>query len=570
MYDQYPAQGYDDPRMDVEWSVNISDDETRNMRPAEVAQEYARGTLDVNDTFVWRDGMGDWIPLGQCQELMELIARIGAQSQPAPAYSPSQPVSAPISGPVSHPPHASYPAASYDYGQPASQPPGAAGYGAAPPDDDEDDFGSTVMMDVNDQAAAAPAPGLGSPLGSSPPPAAGWSGDVARQMASAPPPQDYGAAPSYGQHDYGSTAEVDPFADARPTASEGPSSRRVGERNEASALFSLDMIRAEAAKPAAPAKKKSDDPFADIMSLGGGGGIASAFAPPPIHAPAPPPPPPKPVQASVPPPMVTPGAASMPPGAMMGSMPPAMVAAPAAKRPMGVIIGVVAAVLLLGGVGLAFMVSGDSEEPTAMADAAAAKEGDEASAKDEAKDEAKDDEKKSDDEAKDEEKSDEEAKADEEVAAKDDDEDKGEKGDKPTETTASKTTTTTTTTTTKTADTTKDTKKTETTPPKDDKKVDEKKEEKKVAAAEFNRDAARSALAGAAGAASGCKRPGGPTGKGQVTVTFAPSGRATQATVGGPFAGTAVGSCAAAAFRGASVPPFSGNPVTVSKSFFIK
>jgi hypothetical protein len=53
-------------------------------------------------------------------------------------------------------------------------------------------------------------------------------------------------------------------------------------------------------------------------------------------------------------------------------------------------------------------------------------------------------------------------------------------------------------------------------------------------------------------------------------VTFAPSGRATQATVGAPFAGTAVGSCAAGAFKAASVPPFDGGAVTVSKSFFIK
>jgi hypothetical protein len=55
-----------------------------------------------------------------------------------------------------------------------------------------------------------------------------------------------------------------------------------------------------------------------------------------------------------------------------------------------------------------------------------------------------------------------------------------------------------------------------------------------------------------------------------VQVTFAPSGRVTSATVmGPPFAGTAVGGCVAGAFRRAKVPAFSGNPVTVSKSFAI-
>jgi hypothetical protein len=55
-----------------------------------------------------------------------------------------------------------------------------------------------------------------------------------------------------------------------------------------------------------------------------------------------------------------------------------------------------------------------------------------------------------------------------------------------------------------------------------------------------------------------------------VSVTFAPSGRATSAVVGPPFGGTSVGNCAAGAFKRASVPPFSGGPVTVQKSFFIQ
>ncbi len=86
----------------------------------------------------------------------------------------------------------------------------------------------------------------------------------------------------------------------------------------------------------------------------------------------------------------------------------------------------------------------------------------------------------------------------------------------------------------------------------------------------FSKASAISALGGAASAAAGCKKPGGPTGVGKVQVTFAPSGRVTSATVmGPPFAGTAVGGCVAGRFRGAKVPAFSGNPVTVSKSFAI-
>jgi hypothetical protein len=86
----------------------------------------------------------------------------------------------------------------------------------------------------------------------------------------------------------------------------------------------------------------------------------------------------------------------------------------------------------------------------------------------------------------------------------------------------------------------------------------------------FSKASAISALGSAAASAGGCKKPGGPTGTGKVQVTFAPSGRVTSATVmGAPFAGTAVGGCVAGAFRRAKVPAFSGNPVTVSKSFAI-
>ena len=87
---------------------------------------------------------------------------------------------------------------------------------------------------------------------------------------------------------------------------------------------------------------------------------------------------------------------------------------------------------------------------------------------------------------------------------------------------------------------------------------------------EFDRGAASAQLSAKAGGASGCKKPDGPTGSAKVQVTFAPSGKATQATVGAPFAGTPVGSCIASLFKSAAVPPFSGAAMTVSKTVSIK
>jgi predicted Zn finger-like uncharacterized protein len=89
--------------------------------------------------------------------------------------------------------------------------------------------------------------------------------------------------------------------------------------------------------------------------------------------------------------------------------------------------------------------------------------------------------------------------------------------------------------------------------------------------AEFNKDAARAALNAAAGGAASCKQEDGPVGPARVKVTFSTTGRSTQAIIDGPpFAGTAVGSCIAQKFRGLSIPPFTGDPVTVTKTLTIQ
>ena len=86
-------------------------------------------------------------------------------------------------------------------------------------------------------------------------------------------------------------------------------------------------------------------------------------------------------------------------------------------------------------------------------------------------------------------------------------------------------------------------------------------------AASFSRSAAGAALTAAAGQAAGCKKEGDPAGIAKVSITFAPSGRVTNSqVVGGPYIGSAAGGCIARAFRGAQVPAFDGDPVTVQKA----
>jgi hypothetical protein len=105
------------------------------------------------------------------------------------------------------------------------------------------------------------------------------------------------------------------------------------------------------------------------------------------------------------------------------------------------------------------------------------------------------------------------------------------------------------------------------------KPADAKKPESPAPAAggaDFDRAAAVTSLGAAAANAASCRKAEGPFGSGKASVTFAPSGRATQANITGAFAGTEVGGCVARLFRSARVPPFGGDPVTVSKSFSIE
>lgn len=89
-------------------------------------------------------------------------------------------------------------------------------------------------------------------------------------------------------------------------------------------------------------------------------------------------------------------------------------------------------------------------------------------------------------------------------------------------------------------------------------------------AAAFDPSAAQSALATAAQQASSCRQDGDPTGVARVVVTFAPSGRVTSATISGPpFAGTQTGSCIARTMRGMSLPAFTGDHMTISKTVVI-
>ena len=340
------------------------------------------------------------------------------------------------------------------------------------------------------------------------------------------------------------TAGADEGAGSGPSVPQAGTSayddgKLTGARNENSVLFSLDALKA-GFSPSAPAAKASpkapgksgpgaarpqqpsnpDDPFgmsAAAGLMGGGGALFGADNQALINAPAPPPPP------------VAPAPAAYTAGAM-----PAPHAAPANSK-LVYIVGGIGGVVIIGL--LIALLTGKKSDSAATADNSAATSASAAPAT---------------------------------VAEKPSEEPKKEESAKPAESASaepsasaaasaapSASAAATAKTTGAIGGTAAVKKPKEDAPPPAD-------------APPFSKASAISALTAAASSAGSCKKPGGPTGPGKATVTFAPSGRVTTATVaGGSYAGTAVGGCVASVFRRAHVPAFSGSSVTVSKSFQI-
>ncbi|HYP90943.1 MAG TPA: zinc-ribbon domain-containing protein [Polyangiaceae bacterium] len=460
------------------WNVNLSDTDSRTMTTAEVIEGFRSGVV-TNDAFVWKDGMGDWIPIMDCVELAPLL-----------------------SGPTDPP------------------------------------------VPVAGQTPLAPAVVAGAKLGGVPMLSgqAGTPGASAARTASA---KAQAGADLFGNLDAAGSEDVEVAVGGRgvpvlPGAT-AYDDKPTGQRNENSVLFSLDAMKAgfvapapapKSSKPSAPVPgaprptqpSNPDDPFGmGGAALGGPGGnpIFSLNANQAlVTAPAPPEPKPQPVVV-----YAAPG--SIPPG--MDEKTKKMVIFGAAGA--GAVIMLLLSLVIFGG-------GKKSETDADSAKAAVSAQADETK-KDEKKEEPKAEEKK------------EEPEAAKPAASEE------KKAEETAKTETAKTDTAK-------AGTSHGSSSTPST----------KKEEPAAAgpstAPPFSKASAISALGSASSSAGSCKKAGGPTGVGKVQVTFAPSGKVTSATVmGPPFAGTAVGGCVASAFRRAKVPAFSGNAVTVSKSFAV-
>lgn len=563
-----------DPEPSNTWTVNFADNDERSLTAEEIADMAVLGQLS-NEVFVWKDGMSDWQLVNDVPELASAIAaakRRAASTSPAnTAHKPdaasttARETGAPAGenkaseGPNSNLPPAGAAGASIGPivaapGSALAKKMASAKNAAAQKKSGKADVSKQDALDVAAESPEAPSP----KKPPTEPPSAHKPAPEHARVAKAATKRQAGTHDLFAAVD---TAGSEVDVDTSEAESHDAGTKATGARNENSVLFSLDALKsgmlgdvapAAAASnqrsptgprkkaPGAPAKRLEDLMSVDVMSgagLGrggslGGGGLLLSGNDALLAAPPPPPPKPEPkpepvVQAS---------------GGLGGS-----VAAPPKKR-VGLFIGLAIALVAVGAGGAFVALKASSKDvapvvsaaistgaPVALSATAAPSAA--PSAATAAKDEGPDASVPSTGSS---------ATAPQAVAVAS----KYTGGGKASPVTGK-------------------------TPAET--KPGEKKPETKSAepaapsgAGGFNKDAAVSALSVAASQATVCKRPEGPWGTGRAVITFASSGRVTTANVtGDPFGGTAVGGCVASVFRRAKIPPFSGDPVTVSKSFTI-
>jgi predicted Zn finger-like uncharacterized protein len=286
-----------------EWTVNVSDEDQRTMTSAQLVMERRRGTI-TDDTFVWKDGMADWLPISSVPEIVQLLAAPTQSSPPRPKSNFPQPAPSPNMG-----------------------------------------LGGTAIMGDEPRAGGFPAPAAARRAGNRP------QVDLfgANGTSDAPPPA--ATYPSGGGQVGERNENSVLFSLSALTAAE--SAAKVGKKGDDAVI---DMMG-----PSLGPKNNGRAGLDDIMNLGGGGfGASPALAPPPLLAPViePPPPPPPPPQ-SVP---------SQMPGPMMGMQNPYMMMAPPKRSPVGIIIGIALGLALVGGIAIFAFRGKPAETPTATND----------------------------------------------------------------------------------------------------------------------------------------------------------------------------------------------------------
>jgi predicted Zn finger-like uncharacterized protein len=246
--DNEPLSRYRTENVSGGWMVNIADGEQKTMTDEQVVIAFQAGTLSA-ETFLWKDGMPDWVPLREVGELFRSCTASTATAAPKRAPSPQ-----------------------------------ALGEPGAP------------LVQSSSQDGGAPTGSNGSSMGFPQAAAARRAGGRAA-----------GVDLFGGVAQAGGEADVVTSAPAKiPQAHEAPH-KATGARNESSVLFSLSAMTSKSSSEPPPRQHgdeasglidirqlsaqlgiedKKQSRVDDIMNLSGGGAFSPTLMAPTLSAPA--------------------------------------------------------------------------------------------------------------------------------------------------------------------------------------------------------------------------------------------------------------------------------------------
>jgi predicted Zn finger-like uncharacterized protein len=214
---------------DNAWTLNVADGDQRTLSVDEVVAAYRSGAV-TDETFCWRDGMGDWLPLREVQELYSVCAANAVAAPPPPGF-------------------------------------GGAANGGAP-----EAAGGPAARRVAGRA--------GADLFSS----AAQAGGEDEVMTSAPAgmPQARPAAPAHDDKMTGERNENSVLFSLSALTAKGPAAKPTAPGAEASGLIDIRQLSAQLHSSDDKKKSRLDD----IMNLAGGGAFSPSLGGPILAAPA--------------------------------------------------------------------------------------------------------------------------------------------------------------------------------------------------------------------------------------------------------------------------------------------
>lgn len=261
------------------WHVNVAENDQRTMSLAELVDAHASG-LVTHDTFVWTDGMDDWKALGEVDAIVAALGVSGSQAEPPASVVPNG-FGESFPSSVANPSHDAP--------------------GGLPQFADDAGDGATRVYQVPQAQAAL----LGADVEPPAPATAGGRADAKRAaVVRRERPRDlFASRAEEGPQNQDVQTSAPVFAAGALTPSvESDPSRRTGERNESSVLFSLAVLtqNADQRTPLSEARLSDDSGLIDLKALAAktesmrpptGMGDGSPFGPPlgaigPFSAPA--------------------------------------------------------------------------------------------------------------------------------------------------------------------------------------------------------------------------------------------------------------------------------------------